>query len=225
MVNDFSSNEGELVPQSKSIVQVKVGSREYSMVRSTRCAVCMHPGRFTIEEKMLLNFGYPAIVRFIAEQPEIRKDDGSVETWPELTRTQLINHRNAGHVAANAEILHEFAQRRAEILGFDFETSSGALTDHYIGVQMVLQDGIERLVRGEIKPEVKDLLAASKMLADLENNNKQDATIEQYQELIPLFFAVVQKRVPAETFKVIMGEIQTHPVVKKYQQQQKAIEG
>jgi hypothetical protein len=213
----------DLAPANKSLVRVKIGSREFSMVRSTRCGVCMHPARFAIEEKMLLNYGYPAITKWISEK-DVQSVDGSVESWPSLTVIQLRHHREAGHCPLNAEMVHELSKRRAAQLGVDLENNSGQFVDHVVASKMVLQRSIERLVKGEIEPDVKDLLSVSKLLQDLEAANKQNATQEQMQDLMQVYFTVVKSLVTDEEWIAIMNKLRNHPAVKAFQQK-RTIEG
>ncbi len=213
----------ELLPGSKSIVQIRIGNRDYSMVRHTRCAVCMHPGRYAIEEKILLNFGYPAIVRFVSEV-EHRNDDGEVVEWPALTRMQLINHREKGHIGLNSEMIRELAERRARDQGIDLENHMGQFVDHVVASDIILERGMERLIKGEIQPDVKDVLAVTKLKQELEATNKQYASLEQMQDLIVVYFSTVKRIVGEEKWKAIMKEIQNHPAVIRIQQQRQ-IEG
>lgn len=223
MTQEPSDSPGELVPANSSIVQVKIGRREYSMVRHTRCGVCMHPGRFAIEEKMMLNFGYPAIVRFVSSH-DVTQDDGSTEEWPELSRMQLINHRNAGHIPLNAEMVQELARRRAEQQGIDLENHSGQFIDHVVANEIILQQGLESLIKGEIKPDVKDLQAAIKLRAELEADNHKNENIEQYQDLAVEIFRTLQAELDEPTFRAIMTKISTNPTFKAIQQR-RTIEG
>lgn len=186
----------------------------------------MHPGRFAIEEKMLMNFGYPAIVRFVSDQ-EIRKDDGSIETWPALTRMQLINHREKGHIPMNQQMMRELAEQRALQEGIDLTEHTGQFLDHYLVSKLVMTQGYEALIKGEIKPDVKDTLAAAKLQAEMDAANKQSLTTEQMQDLIFLYFRTVQKNVDLQQWQKIMREIQDNPLVLRFQQQQqqRQIEG
>ena len=209
---------GELLPGSQSIVQVKIGQRTFDMVRHTRCAVCMHPGRYAIEEKILLNFGYPAIVRFVSET-QVQKNDGTIEHWPPLTRMQLINHRDKGHIPLNAEMIRALAERRAQQEGINLEDYTGQFVDHVVANDIVLERGLERLVKGEIQPDVKDLLSASKLKADLEARNQQMMGEAQMQELMILYFRTVQKVVTEGQWKQIMAEISGDPTYQKFREQ------
>jgi hypothetical protein len=218
----MTDEETSVVP-SNSLISIRIGEREYPMVKSPRCAVCMHPGRFQIEEKLMLNFSYPSVVRFISEK-EVRGDDGEVIQWPQVSRLQLKYHRDAGHIGLNAEMVHEIAKRRAAQQGFDLENSMGQYVDHIVVNQMVLQQGMEKLVRGEMEIEARDLLAASKMMQDLETTSKQNATQEDLRELIVLYFTEVKAIMNEEQWNRLMGKLQNHPAVVAFRSQQKAIQ-
>lgn len=213
----------EVARPGTSLVQIKIGNREYPMVQSSRCGVCMHPGRFAIEEKLMLNFGYPAIIKYVSDQ-EVMKDDGTVEHWPEISTMQIRHHRDAGHIALNSEMIKEITQRRAEAQGIDLENYTGQFVDHVVAQKIILQQGVEALIKGELKPDVKDVLAASKLLTDLEAANEAHASVEQFQELMVLYFRTVQRYVTRDQWQEIIGEISSNPVFKAIQQK-RTIEG
>lgn len=227
-MNETTDDDGSIDPTAldklnRSLVMVKIGNREYSMVKSTRCGVCMHPARFAIEEKLLQNYGYPAIVRWISEQ-EVRKDNGTIEKYPELTRIQIKHHRDNGHLGLNMSMVKEIAERRAKDAGIDIENHMGQYVDHVIARQYILNRGYERLIKGEIEPEVKDVLAASKLMQELEQANRQNASVEQYQSLIMRFWRTTQEIVGPEKFRQIIARLEDDPVVRQFQQQ-RTIEG
>jgi hypothetical protein len=213
----------ELTPVSDSMVQIRIGNREYPAVRSSRCGTCMHPARFAIEERMLLNYGYPSIVKWISGN-STKNEDGSTVEWPDLTVTQIKYHRDQGHCPADSDMMHQLASRRAESMGFDLEKDRGRFVDHVVAQQSVLAIGLEALIKGEIKPEVKDLLAASKLLGDLEAAKQTDTSVEQWQELMVIYFKTVQSIVDQDQWAMIMNKISSNPVVRAMQEK-RALEG
>jgi hypothetical protein len=213
----------EIAPVSDSIIKIKIGNKEYPVVRSSRCGTCMHPARFAIEERLLLNYGYPSIIKWMSGK-STRLTDGTEEEWPVLTKEQLKYHRDQGHCPADSDMIHDLAQRRAQSMGFDLEENRGRFVDHVVAQQSVLAIGVEALLKGEIQPDVKDLLAASKLLADLEAAKNSDSSVEQWQELMVIYFKTVQATVSPEQWRLIMGKIANNPTVKSMQEK-RVLEG
>lgn len=209
--------------QNNSIVQVKIGNNVYDAVFEPRCKVCNHPARFTIEEKLLLGNSYPKIARWVSDV-RATKPSGEQVDWPELEARNIKNHYVQGHCPLDAEMMRAFTERRAEELGEDLEESMTTFTDHIVVQKAILSKGYEALVKGEIQPDVKDTLAASKLLADREREIAGQASVEEWQDFMQLYFSVVRQVVAPEQWTQIVSDIQQHPVMKQMQRR-KTIEG
>lgn len=210
-----------------SVVNIKIGNREYPAIRNIRCGVCMHPARFEIEARIMQSYTYASTVRWLLEQRKARGVDGFEEEWPSLSVEQLKAHIKKGHCPLDSEMVQALAERRAEELGFDLENGSGQFVDHVIASDIILSRAMEAILKGEAKPDVKDALAAAKLKAELENNAKSKVSTEQYQELFVAYFRVVQAIVDEQQWAKIMQAVANHPVVQAFQasQQRRAIEG
>ncbi len=201
----------ELEPVRSSIVQLRLNNRVYDMVQSSRCGTCMHPARFEIEAMILQNWGYPAISKFVSDKNKTKRD-GSIIEWPELTPAQIRNHYQAGHCPVKGEVQRELARQRAEKRGIDLDESMGQYVDHVIVQTAVMRRGLELLEEGKIEPDVKDLLAASKLLQDQEEQ-AEGSTVEQWQEFMEIYFSAVQRVVSQDQWDEIKFAIQSHPAM------------
>jgi hypothetical protein len=202
------NNEIEQV--RSSVIQLKIGNRTYNMVENRQCKVCMHPGRFQVEAKILLNYGWTAISRFVQDLQH-EKIDGSIEEWYPLTPIQIKNHFERGH-CPDGSVSKALVEERAKKRGIDLEDATTGFVDHIIVQNAVLARGYELLVEGKIEPDTKDLLLASKLLADSEQANTESSTIEQWQEFMGVYFSAVQNVVSREQWDEIVLEIKKHPV-------------
>lgn len=204
-------------------IKIKIGNREFPVVRSTRCGTCMHPARFQIEERILLNYGLPSISKWVSDK-RTTLEDGTEQDWPELSVVQLKYHKSQGHIPADADMISELAKRRAEALGIDLEEYRGRFVDHVVASEIVLARGVERLVKGEIEPDVKDTLTAAKLLGDLEAAKNGDSSVEEWQQLMVLYFKTVQAAISQEQWLQIMNKISAHPLVRTVRERM-ALEG
>jgi hypothetical protein len=203
----------ELDPKPNSIVQVKVGNVVKDMVFEPRCKVCNHPARFSIEEKLLMGYKYSDISRAMSDLRK-QKSDGEIETWPELEARNIKNHYQQGHVPLDHEMMAEYSKRRAEELGQDYEEAMVPVVDHIVVQKAVLAKGYEALAKGDITPDVKDTLAASKLLADREKDLANNSSVEEWQEFMTLYFQAVRATVAPEQWQQIVRAIQSHPVMR-----------
>jgi len=200
-------------PKNNSIVQIKVGNVVRDMVYEPRCKVCNHPSRFSIEEKLLMGYRYSEIARSMSDLRN-QKPDGEIETWPELEARNIKNHYQQGHVPLDSEMMAEFSRRRAEELGIEYEEAMVPVVDHVVVQKAVVQKGYDALVKGEIQPDVKDMLAASKLLGDREKELANNSSVEEWQEFMTLYFQAVRSVVGQDQWQQIVRAIQNHPVMR-----------
>lgn len=200
-------------PKNNSLVQIKIGNVVKDMVFEPRCKVCNHPARFSIEEKLLMGFKYSEISRAMSDLRK-QKADGEIENWPELEARNIKNHYQQGHVPLDSEMLAEYSKRRAEELGLEYEDAMVPVVDHIVVQKAVLSKGYEALVKGEISPDVKDVLAASKLLSDREKELASNSTVEEWQEFMTLYFQAVRSVVAPDQWQQIVRAIQNHPVMR-----------
>jgi hypothetical protein len=200
----------DIEPVRSSVVQIKIGNRTYDAVQNRHCATCMHPARFQIEAKLLLNYGYAAVSRYVSELNQ-QKRDGSIEEWPELTPAQIKRHLESGHCPVEGELGRALVEERAKERGIDLTEANGQYLDHIIVKRAILARGYELLVRGNIEPDVKDTLAAAKLLGETESAESQGASEEQWQEFMSIYFNAVQSVVSHEQWDEIKSHIMAHP--------------
>ena len=147
---------GSSATAASSAVQYRLGGRTYPMRSEPRCKVCQSPSRMEIERNLIRSYGPTAIHRSLPPQVQ-----------------EKISVRNiADHAAAHLPVDHTIRQAavraRAQEMGMDFETAEGALVDHIVFAKTGLQQVYERLVDGEIRPDVQDGIAFARLLLQVE---------------------------------------------------------
>jgi hypothetical protein len=167
----------------------------------------MHPARFQIEAKLLQNFGWKAVSDLNSQRV-----DGSIEDWPALTPAQIRAHTESGHCPIEGETRRALAEKRAQKMGIDLAEATGQFIDHEIVQHAILARGYERLIKGEIEPDVKDTLAAAKLLSEAEREDENAASVEQWQEFMGIYFQAVQTVVSRDQFEEIKAIIAAQPV-------------
>lgn len=219
-------SRAELERQRSSMVNIRVGNRTLPAYRSNRCKVCTHPGRPLIEEQILLNSTYPSIVEWVSNH-EVEEIDGALVEWPTVTVNQLLNHYNNGHCPLDAKLLHELSEQRMTELGLDYESSTGRIVDHVVTAKLIAAMGQERLMRGEIQPDVKDTLAASKLLADLDSKRggaEGEELLVIWQQAMEVFFTVTQRHVSGPQWQAIGADLSSNPVLRELTARMQATE-
>lgn len=205
-----------------SMVSLRIGGRSYPAVRSPRCKVCTHPARVLIEERLLYNDPYPAVVQWVSEH-EYEEIDGQVIVWPSLTVAQLGAHFRSGHCPIDTQVLHSLTEQRAEELGADYEQSVSRIVDHVTMLKQIAVRGSERLVRGEIEPGIKETISAAKALAAIEIAGRQEEQQDNaslYEQAMEVYFTTARQIMNPEQWQQFGLALSKHPVLRRLAEQQ-----
>lgn len=202
-----------------SMINVQIGERVYPAVRNPRCKICTHPGRAQIEEQLLLNTQYPEIVRLVSGREYVEVDGVRID-WPEISAQQLGNHYNRGHCPIDTNLLAQLTEERERELGINYADTTGRVVDQVIFSKLVLAQSQERLVRGEVKPTLKEGLAAAKLLSDIQTDKTQDEVdrLGAYVEAMEIYFQAVQHIMTPDQWSQLAAMLNTNPTLREIAQ-------
>jgi hypothetical protein len=197
----------------QSMVQVRVGNRIFDAIHEPRCNTCTHPARQLIEAEILKNNSYRAIARLYSGTL-IEGAAGKPEQLPEITYASIRNHFTNGHMPVGPATLRRLAEERARDIGSKYEEAAEQFVDHHILATAVVHRTYERLVLGEIEPEVKDGIAAAKFLADVEASTPGGIDAEAWSQAMTVYFETAQQVMPPEMWDEFSGRLAVNPILK-----------
>lgn len=212
---------GALQPPRSSLVRVRIGQREYDAVAHPQCQTCTHPLRAEIEEKILAGHSYRAIAELYSDKEH---DDGSgiIVLLPSVSKDSLHNHYRAGHMPLAAANLRALTERRAAELGAVYEQANERFVDYHTAAHTVLVRGTERLLGGEISPDVKDTLTAAKLLADIDAAQETSVDAEAWSQAMTVYFETARQFMPEEMWQRFTSSLASNPILAAIQRRLEA---
>lgn len=153
-----------------------IGNRRYPVKISPTCAVCQHPGRQQVEEKLLNGWGYTAISRWVSDLDRVEVD-GEIQQWPPMSPAAITAHFKNGHCPVDAYMVANLHEQRYGQL--DYEQMANRIVDGVVLAQRVVARAEERLTAGEIEPTMKEGLAAAKLVAEVQAAAQETRTQDQ----------------------------------------------
>lgn len=206
---------GDIEPygSNTSIVQVKIGNRTYDAAYVSTCHTCTHPARMHIEEKIIQNFSYAAIERAFSGV-EYEVDPGRRELMPTLSYNSIRNHFLRGHMPLEASALRRLAERRAEQIGSLYEQAESQFVDQYVLAEAVVTRAYQRMVTGDIEPEVKDGLAAAKFMQDVSDRTQQGFDTEAWSQAMQVYFETAREFMPADRWNQFTAALAKDPILR-----------
>lgn len=202
------------VHRGRSLIQVKVGDRVVDAIREPKCQTCMHPARMDIETLILQGHPYRTVAAQYSEA-EWTDANGETITLPKVTGNSVIHHFRNGHMPVPSAAQRAIMERRAEQIGAaQYEQQTEQLVDQYIFARQVLTRTQERLLAGEIQPEVRDGIAAAKLIQDMESGNEESMDVEAWSEAVQRYFEIAQKFMPPDMWQHFTQALRTDPILK-----------
>lgn len=203
--------------QPESMVMVKVGKKTVPAKHVPNCKVCSSPHRRWIEAQLLKGYSYSKIAQGVATFP----DDGGHHP----KSGSIGGHVKNGHLPLDTDTQRQMIEERAKRIGRSIEDDAYSLVDHVVVNDMILQRGFERMLAGEIEPDVKDLAAAIKARHAIEADLEQGFDIEAYQQALFTYLEIAQEFIPPEAFAEYGKALNENPILRAITAKQDSVEG
>jgi len=137
-----------------SVITYRMGGRDYPLRTVAQCKVCSSPHRFEIEKEIASGRVYQRIIdSLLLEDPD-----------HDLSVQNLRTHYRQQHMPLDIEAGRRILERRAEQRGLDVAAGVDTLVDGVALAETVVQKTYEALARGELKPDLREGLAAARLL-------------------------------------------------------------
>lgn len=180
----------------RSVRMYRIGGRLYPMKSEPTCHTCQSPYRFQIERHLADGRAYARIVRDLP-------DDAGVSA------ESISRHKRNGHLPLNEEEYRQIVERVAAEQGIDIIEHEGTLLDRRAFAKVGLQKVYERMMRGEIEPDIKDGIAFAKLIEDMESG--QDADMEALRRYVLAQYEVAREVMTEEQLQQWARGLNTHP--------------
>lgn len=202
----------ELAPNARSsLVQVKIGNKVYDARSAPRCKTCNHPARMEIETAIAEGWAY---TRIAAEYSGVEYQDGDrVKNLPEINWQTIRAHFKSGHMPMGVELQRRLSEKRANEIGSRYEEAADRFVDHYVVAQAVLHRGHERLVKGELEPDLKDTLAAAKMLKEIDDAAQGSLDNEAWSQAMEIYFETAQAMMAPDQWQQFVKRLSANPIL------------
>lgn len=207
----------ELMAPSQALIKVRIHGREYDAIQDKRCLTCMHPARLEIEEKIIQGLPYPQISRLYSGT-EWTNADGTSTSLPRVEWQSIRNHYKQSHLPTETAALREITEQRAAELGQAYEEQTASLVDGYSYAKQVLAITARDLASGDLRPDVKDGLAAAKLIQDMESSATGSVDSEAWAEAMTIFFETAQKFMPPDAWAQFGNALASNPILAAIQQ-------
>jgi hypothetical protein len=203
----------EVAPYSESLIQVQIGNRRYSAVRVPNCLTCQHPARMLIEEMIAQQYPFRKIAeRFSMKTVEL--EEGVPTLLPRITHQNIGNHYRQGHMPVETATLRRLAERRAQQIGLALEESSDRFVDQVVLAEATMARTYERMMLGQIEPEIKDGLAAAKFLQDVQDKAQGGFDSEAWSAAMTVYFETAQRFMAPDIWERFTESLRVDPILR-----------
>ena len=185
-----------------SALTYRVGGREYIMRTEPRCHVCTSDYRVVIEDALLRGRGYLAIWR------------GLPTSVQEHIKVHNIKaHYANGHLPADVSAARVLTEERAKEVGALLDEVEGTLIDHVGALRQTVRIGAERMLAGEVRVGVDQMIQAAKVLADLGMGEGSEIDTNVWRQAIVEMMRAAREVMTPEQFAVYGDSLSQSPVL------------
>lgn len=199
----------ESLPTRTSLVRVRIGSREYNARRAPGCHVCQHPARMDIERMLVEGHPYQRIATTFSDvEYQVGRQ---TKVLPALSFSSVRQHYLSNHMPVDSKAVREIVDQRLEEIGKHAEDLEHRFVDSYATARIIMAKGVDRIVREEISPSVRETLAAAKLLEEFKLNEVTAADSDAWQEAMTVYFQQAQALMPAAMWDQFVRNLSTNP--------------
>lgn len=189
-----------------AVLMVEVNGRKYPMKRVPQCRTCMSPYRLEIEQAVLDQYSYKKIEAAVAD-----REPGPL---PNPSWQSVRDHVVKGHMPIGPTAERALVEERAKQIGRDIEEYSSSLANYATVNEIIIQRGMERISRGELKPSMSELLTAIRMQHSIESTSEEGLDSAAWQQALVAYMEVAQQFIPIEHLQAYGQALAQHPVLR-----------
>lgn len=190
-----------------SMVMVDVNGAQYPMKRVAQCRTCTSPHRRDIERMILEGVSYNRIAQEIGARPE-------PDRWPHPLSSSIRKHVGHGHMPIGPTMERALIDRRSKEIGRDLENHQESLIDFQAANELIIQRGMARMARGELKPSMSDLARAIGQQFTMQQATENGVDSDTWEEAFMVYMEVAQQFVPVERQQEFGRALAQHPVLR-----------
>jgi hypothetical protein len=183
-------------PPPHTSVVYRVGGTSYPMRVHGRCQTCRSIHRPEIENLILMGYSWSTIADHMPEG---------------LPATSIRWHYENGHMPLPESLRRAVIERRAKMQRLSSADNAAPLIDPWLVTHDIMQRGYERMVTGQIAPDMKDLLAAAKALVEIEDRTKEAQQINE--DAVVAIIEGARSYMSTEDWMKFMWELRENPAM------------
>jgi hypothetical protein len=183
------------------LISVEMDGIDSPLPSVPQCFVCASKYRDEVESHLAAGRTYKAIAALLPSDAD-------------LTPRNLRDHFSNGHLDLDAPAVQRASHWQEQALQVAREPLVQAKAAHLSFAHAVLGRVAQRLDSDEVQPEIRDGLAAAKLIAATEAAAGERGNIEDYVSAMVALIEVVHEIVPAPTFVEIGRALARHPILR-----------
>lgn len=179
--------------------RVIIGGREYDKPWDPQCAACRSPWLQHIDSALAEGYSIRKVRELLAgRRPAVPNDT--------VLRAH-IQHLAGPHLKARLAV-----EEAAEARGDDTTSVSARMED---ALAAIVREGTERLVHGELEVGAKDMIAAMRLIQQMERAREGDGVgANAWQAAFMAFFEIAQKHLTRPQWKAFVEDIYASPDIR-----------
>lgn len=199
-----------------SMIMTRIGGKDYPLKSVPNCKTCQSVHRMFIENALITGRTYKAIERSLPDETAAENP----------TSDNISAHYKNGHMPLPQEVQRRIIERRATDIGRNLEDAAEMLVDKYTVAEMIVHKGAEKILTGDVDPNVAETLAAIKLLHDFEKQNEINVDQEAWIASVQVMMELAHEVMDDEQWSRFGRQLATNPLLNALAKKQRGeVEG
>jgi hypothetical protein len=191
-------------PQNASVARIHVAGRDYPAVTESSCKTCGSPFREEVEEQLLAGRASAHIAKSLPEEAH-------------LTARNVRDHWANGHLPVHEPTVQALLDKSAEQRGEAIRPAVEAVVEHVDFARRLLSRVRERVVDGEIEPNIRDGLRAAELIARYDS--AEPIGTDLFTEAFIIYFDIAKRLMSDDQFSRFGNHLNNNPLLAQLQQE------
>ena len=178
----------------------KIGGRSYPLYRNPHCKTCSSPYRDEIESAILKSYGWTAIANSLPPDAALSDDN-------------IRKHYDSGHMPLDEMARRVLIEEYAKEMGLDPSRHEGMLADHVVFAKIGIQKVFQRMMAGELEPDMDHGIAFANFLLKVEERAGKGYETEAVAKGFMAYLDAIRLVCTPEQMGEIMMLIKKNPVM------------
>lgn len=203
-------DDGEEMTVNSLVRTALPGKRLYTNKRTIpQCHTCQSPYRDQIEEGIASGLSATTILSHLKSFTPVSGEEAIAFPSAE----SIASHRKNRHLSLTHELRQAMLDQHRKAVGENLNEDEDVIVEKTLVARMIVQRGYEMLRDGEVDPSINEVIAASRLLYQLDKDMEENIDVQIWKDVLMVHMDTASRYIPIDMLSAYGREIEQHPIM------------